>query len=167
MADEQVSDVHKLQGGMRRRIEDREAPAPCGGGSGRAMSHQSSSVPVVLVVEDEPLLRMMAADLVEEAGCMAIEATNADEAIALLESRGDIRVVFTDIDMPGSMDGLKLAAAIRDRWPPVEIIVTSGVSMKSADALPDRAVFFPKPYDQRMILATLHRMAELPSLPGL
>ncbi|MFP5075782.1 response regulator [Rhizobium sp. YIM 134829] len=131
------------------------------------MSHPSSNVPVVLVVEDEPLLRMMAADLVEEAGCVAIEASNADEAILLLESRGDIRIVFTDIDMPGSMDGLKLAAAIRDRWPPVEIIVTSGVSMKSADALPDRAVFFPKPYDQRMILATLHRMADLPTLPGL
>lgn len=133
------------------------------------MSHgeNSQGLPVVLVVEDEPLLRMMAADIVEEAGFFALEATNADEAIALLESRGDIRIVFTDIDMPGSMDGLKLAAAIRDRWPPVEIIVTSGVSMKAADALPDRAVFFPKPYDQRMILATLHRMAELPSLPGL
>ena len=77
----------------------------------------------MLVVEDEPLSRIHALNLVEEAGYVAIEASNADEAISILEARKDIRIVFTDIDMPGSMDGLKLARAIRDRWPPIELIL--------------------------------------------
>lgn len=70
---------------------------------------------VVLVVEDEPLVRMLAADVIQESGYETVEAANADIAIAILEARRDIRIVFTDIDMPGSMDGLKLARAIRDR----------------------------------------------------
>jgi CheY-like chemotaxis protein len=114
---------------------------------------------VVLVVEDEPLLRMMAADLVEDAGFEAIEASDADEAVAILEIRTDIRVVFTDIDMPGSMDGMKLAAAIRDRWPPIEIIVTSGHVREKAVMLPPGSVFFSKPYDPGKVTATLRRMA--------
>lgn len=113
------------------------------------------SRPVVLVVEDEPLLRLMALDLVEDAGIEAVGAANADEAISILESRRDIRVVFTDIDMPGSMDGLRLAAAIRDRWPPIRIIVTSGHRKVGTDDLPDEAVFFAKPYDFGMITAQL------------
>ena len=85
-----------------------------------------SSRPHVLVVEDEFFNRLHAVNLVEAAGYKAIEASNADEAIAILELRKDIRIVFTDIDMPGSMDGLKLARAVRDRWPPIELILTSG-----------------------------------------
>ncbi|MET0246935.1 MAG: response regulator, partial [Sphingomonas sp.] len=77
---------------------------------------------MVLVVEDEPLQRMLAVDLVEDAGFVAIEAENADIAILTLGHRSDIQAVFTDIDMPGSIDGLKLAACVRDRWPPIEII---------------------------------------------
>jgi len=82
--------------------------------------------PVVLIVEDEFLLRMEAADMVRAAGFEAVEAANADQAIEILEARRDIRVVFTDIQMPGSMDGLKLARAIRGRWPPIKIVATSG-----------------------------------------
>lgn len=123
------------------------------------MTPSKSDMPVVLIVEDEPLLRMMAADIVEDAGCMAIEASNADEAIVLLESRSDIRIVFTDIDMPGSMDGLKLAAAIRDRWPPIEIIVASGHVRIDDLELPPRSVFFSKPYDADKVTAQLNRMA--------
>jgi CheY-like chemotaxis protein len=114
---------------------------------------------VVLVVEDEPLLRMMAIDIVEEAGFLAIEARNADEAISILETRSDIRIVFTDIDMPGSMDGIRLAAAVRDRWPPIEIIITSGHVRKSDVDLPPRSVFFAKPYDTRKVTKTLQSMA--------
>lgn len=114
---------------------------------------------VVLVVEDEPLLRMMAADLVEEAGFDVLEASNADEAIAILEVRADIRIVFTDVDMPGSMDGIKLAAAIRGRWPPVELIVTSGHHRVADLTLPERGVFFEKPYDRRTVMAAMRRMA--------
>lgn len=82
--------------------------------------------PVVLVVEDDYLIRLNAVELIENAGFDVIEATDADQAIEFLLARNDIRVVFTDVDMPGSMDGLKLAAAVRNRWPPIEIIVTSG-----------------------------------------
>jgi CheY-like chemotaxis protein len=82
--------------------------------------------PLVLVVEDEFLVRMNALSLLEEAGFGVLEAASADEAIALLEARKDIRIVFTDINMPGSMDGLRLAHAIRNRWPPIELVLTSG-----------------------------------------
>jgi len=102
--------------------------------------------PVVLVVEDEPLLRLNAVDLLEEAGYAVIEACDADAAIELLAARLDIRLVFTDIDMPGSMDGLRLAAAIRSRWPPIDIIITSGKVSPSASDLPARGVFLSKPY---------------------
>lgn len=117
------------------------------------------SRPVVLVVEDEPLLRLMALDLVEEAGLEAIEATNADDAIVILEARADIRIIFTDIDMPGSMDGLRLAAAVRDRWPPVRIIVTSGYRRIDPADLPEGAIFLAKPYDIDTLTIHLQRLA--------
>ncbi len=107
--------------------------------------------PKVLVVEDEPLLLMTAIDIVEGAGFEAVSARNADEAIRLLESVPDIRILFTDIHMPGSMDGLKLAAAVRERWPPIEIIVASGMTRPEATQMPERSVFFSKPYDPRNV----------------
>jgi CheY-like chemotaxis protein len=111
--------------------------------------------PVVLVVEDDALLRYHAADIVEDAGYEAIAVENADEAIRLLETRKDIRLIFTDIDMPGSMDGLKLAAVVRDRWPPVEIIVTSGVRSVADADLPARSLFFAKPYSADLVTAAI------------
>ena len=78
----------------------------------------ASTRQVVLIVEDEALVRMIAVDMIEEAGFEILEAANADEAILLLEARRDITVLFTDIEMPGSMDGLRLAQAVRGRWPP-------------------------------------------------
>lgn len=116
--------------------------------------------PVVLVVEDEPIQRMDALDLVEDAGFEAVEAASADEAVRILESRPDIRVVFTDIDMPHGIDGMQLAAAIRDRWPPIEIIITSGKSRPHPKDMPARGVFFPKPYKRREIAAMMHRMMQ-------
>jgi CheY-like chemotaxis protein len=101
---------------------------------------------LVLVVEDETFLRLEAVDMLTAAGFRAIDAANADEAIAILESRRDIRVVVTDIQMPGSMDGLKLAATIRDRWPPIALIVTSGQTTAWKHVLPERGCFIPKPY---------------------
>jgi CheY-like chemotaxis protein len=111
----------------------------------------------VLVVEDEPLVRMLAVDVVEEAGFEAIEASDADEALELLCKVPDIRLLFTDIDMPGSMDGLRLAAAVRDRWPPVHIIVVSGKQRPTPDELPD-GIFFPKPYDVANVCRTMQGM---------
>jgi CheY-like chemotaxis protein len=122
-------------------------------------SSRPSAKAVILVVEDEPLLLLNAVDLVEEAGFEAVQATNADAAVLILESRTDIRVVFTDIDMPGSMDGMKLAAAIRDRWPPIAIILTSGHVTAGTIKLPPHSVFFPKPYRDTEIVAQMRRMA--------
>jgi two-component system, response regulator PdtaR len=104
------------------------------------------SPPVVLVVEDEPLLRMMAVEVVEEAGFVALEAGNAVEAVALLESRLDIALLFTDINMPGSMDGLKLAHAVRGRWPPIKILLVSGQVRLQPSQLPSSSRFVGKPY---------------------
>src|SRR6202049_3937916 len=86
----------------------------------------SIEVPNVLIVEDEMLLRMRAVDIVEDAGFHPVEAVNADEAMSILESRSDISLLFTDIQMPGSMDGLKLAHAVYERWPSIKIILVSG-----------------------------------------
>src|SRR6201985_4029864 len=91
------------------------------------------AVPNVLVVEDEMILRMRAVDIVEDAGFCPVEAVNADEAISILESRLDISLLFTQIQMPGSIDGLKLAHAVHERWPSIKIILVSG-QMRLADA---------------------------------
>ena len=117
----------------------------------------------VLVVEDEALIRFAAIDLVEGAGYEAIEAKNADEAILLLEARSDIRVVFTDIDMPGSMDGIKLAGFIRDRWPPIHLVVASGMKMVNESQLPTGARFFRKPYEDSSIVSALGELLALVS----
>lgn len=90
------------------------------------MSSDQPATPNVLIVEDEMVLRMRAVDIVEDAGFNPVEAVNADEAMSILESRSDISLLFTDIQMPGSMDGLKLAHAVHDRWPGIKIILVSG-----------------------------------------
>lgn len=114
--------------------------------------------PVVLIVEDEALIRMGTVQMVEDARFCVAEACNADEAIAILESRNDIRAVFTDIKMPGSMDGRKLAHAIRGRWPPLHLIVTSGVVAPGRDTLPTRGIFIAKPYSAAQVAAALHKL---------
>jgi CheY-like chemotaxis protein len=113
----------------------------------------------VLVVEDDLFGRLHAIDLVERAGFKAVEATSAEEAIEILETRKDIRIVFTDIDMPGSMDGLKLAQAIRKRWPPIELILASGHFHPPESEIPARGRFFPKPYLDEEIISALNHFA--------
>ena len=108
-----------------------------------------SNRPVVLIVEDEFLLRMLALEMIEDAGFDVVDAVNADEAIAILEGRPDIHIVFTDIQMPGSMDGLKLAAFVRDRWPPIKIVATSGNYVRRDGDLPGRAHRRPADGDGR------------------
>src|SRR6185436_7878828 len=119
------------------------------------MGLAQSKRPVVLIVEDELLLRMNAVEMIEAAGFEAIEAANADEAIEILESRRDITVVFTDIQMPGSMDGLKLARAVRGRWPPIKIIATSGHVDVAETDLPDGGRFLAKPYSPTDVAGVL------------
>ena len=107
------------------------------------MTPNSTDTPAnVLVVEDEMLLRMRVVDIVEDAGFAAVEAVNADEAISILEARSDISLLFTDIQMPGSMDGLKLAHAVHDRWPAIKIILVSGQMNPSEAERPAHSHFF-------------------------
>jgi CheY-like chemotaxis protein len=120
----------------------------------------TTATPAILVVEDEPLLRLLAVDIAEDAGFKALSAASADEALAILEVRVDVRLVFTDVQMPGSMDGLRLAHAVRDRWPPVELIVTSGRGHIAANDLPDRGRFFAKPYDVEALSQAFQEMAQ-------
>ena len=118
-----------------------------------------SSIPaVVLVVEDEMLLRMRAVDMVEDAGYTSVEAVDADAAFAILESRSDIALLLTDIQMPGSMDGLGLAHSVHDRWPPIKIILVSG-QLKLADLdIPADSRFFGKPLEANVMIAQMQGM---------
>jgi len=103
-------------------------------------------------------LRIDAVDMIAAAGFEVVEAGNADEAIEVLESRRDITVVFTDIQMPGSMDGLKLARAVRGRWPPIKIIATSGHANVGETDLPEGGRFLPKPYSSTEVAGVLREL---------
>jgi DNA-binding NtrC family response regulator len=118
----------------------------------------NSKTPAILIVEDEPLIRLGAVRAIKDAGFEVIEAANADEAIRVLEDRSDVQVVFTDIHMPGSIDGLKLAHAVRNRWPPIKIIVTSGHGHVSEQELPEGGRFFAKPYEPKKITDTIREL---------
>src|SRR5437660_12304212 len=114
--------------------------------------------PAVLVVEDEMMLRMRAVDIVEDAGFSPVEAVSADDALAILESRSDIELLFTDIQMPGSMDGLELAHAVHERWPLIKIILVSGqLTLSDADK-PADSRFFGKPLDVKHMIAEMQDM---------
>jgi CheY-like chemotaxis protein len=120
------------------------------------MDKQEQNRSVVLVVEDDELLLADALEVVSQAGFEPVPAKNADDAIMILERRNDIRVIFSDVNMPGSIDGLKLVHIVRNRWPPIEIIVTSGFNLDSEHILPDRGIFVPKPYTPAQIASALH-----------
>ncbi len=113
---------------------------------------------VVLVVEDSTIIRMGAVDLVLSAGYEALEACDADEAIRILEEREDVDLVFTDVQMPGTMDGIKLCHYIRERWPPVKLLVASGKAILEESSLPVGSRFFSKPYDDHAITDAMARM---------
>jgi CheY-like chemotaxis protein len=112
--------------------------------------------PTILIVEDDQLLRLLTVDIVEEAGFVALQADNADEAVAILETRSDIALLLTDINMPGSMDGLKLAHAVRNRWPPIKIIVVS--SRVPNSILPTDSRIFIKPYHGEKLISEIHSL---------
>jgi two-component sensor histidine kinase len=122
------------------------------------ISNPTGPSPNVLVVEDEMVMRMRAVDIVEDAGFTPVEAVNADEALSILESRSDISLLFTDIQMPGSMDGLMLAHAVHKRWPSIKIILVSGqVKLSDADK-PADSRFFGKPLEVTQMIAELQEM---------
>jgi DNA-binding NtrC family response regulator len=111
----------------------------------------------VLIVEDEPLIRMMAADAFEQAGVSCIEAGDADQALIQLRQHSEIGVLFTDVNMPGSMDGMALATAVHDLDPRIELIVTSGRRAFSNDELPDSGTFLAKPYSLVRLVEVVRR----------
>jgi len=121
---------------------------------------QKTTSQAVLVVEDEPLVRLMALDMVEEAGFEALGAANASGALAMIEKRPDISLVFTDVDLSAGMNGVGLAFEIRERWPPIEIIVTSGRNEPNDLALPERGRFLPKPYLCADLMKIMHSLLD-------
>jgi CheY-like chemotaxis protein len=110
---------------------------------------------VILLVEDDGLINLMASDDLKRAGYDVVSVYSADEAITVLESRNDIWLIFTDIDLPGSMDGLRLAAVVRDRWPPIHIIITTGHIRTPNASLPKGSAFLAKPYPAGELLHTI------------
>jgi CheY-like chemotaxis protein len=113
---------------------------------------------IVLVVEDDLMLRMRAIDMVDDAGYGSIEAVDADEALVILQSRSDIALLFTDVQMPGSMDGLELANAVRERWPLIKIIIVSGQLKLSSSQLPRDSRFFGKPLVSGQMIAEMQNL---------
>jgi CheY-like chemotaxis protein len=114
---------------------------------------------VVLVVEDDGLINMMVGDELQREGYEVVSAYNADEAIEILECRDDIHLLFTDVDMPGSPDGLKLAAVVRDPWPPIRIIIATGKRRPPDHLLPTGSAFIDKPYPPVKLLETIKSLA--------
>jgi CheY-like chemotaxis protein len=115
--------------------------------------------PIILLIEDEPLQQIFLSDLIAEAGFEVIEVGSAEQGLAVLESRSDVRIVFADLDMPQSIDGLRIAAAIRDRWPPIEIILTSGRTSPAMEMIPARSCFVVKLYVTSQIIGAIQSFA--------
>ena len=114
--------------------------------------------PVALIVEDEPLLTMVAMDIIDDLGFSAISASNADEALSILEKRDDIQLIVTDVNMPGSIDGMALAIAVRDRWPPIKLLIVSGRPLPDITLLPTGATFLPKPFGRSDVQSMVRQM---------
>jgi DNA-binding NtrC family response regulator len=114
--------------------------------------------PTLLVVEDEALLRMIAADTLEENGFDVVEAANADAALKVLETRDDVRLLFTDVRMPGSCDGMDLARHVHARWPNILLVITSGHLRPAEEEIPDHGHFIGKPYRENDLLGEVKDM---------
>lgn len=111
---------------------------------------------VILVVEDDDLVRMNAAEMLEDAGFSVVEAHHADEAWAILHERSDIGVVFTDVDMPGSMCGVTLAERVTENWPDIRLVLTSGRPRFAHEEVPDHGLFVAKPYKASQVIDAIH-----------
>lgn len=119
----------------------------------------------VLVVEDEPIIRLGLVSSIEDAGYAVIEASSADEAIRFLDRDSEVRVIVTDVDMPGSMDGIRLAHYVRGRWPPIQLLVISGKVGVKPSELPDGVRFMSKPYQEPQLLNVISMLAGTGGVP--
>ena len=124
---------------------------------------EASPPPVILVVDDEALLRWYATDTLEENGFSVVEAKDAADALRVLESRKDVRLLFTDIQMPGNLDGLDLAREVHARWPHMLLVITSGQIKPAKFEIPDDGRFVGKPYRTEDLLAQVNDLLEKPS----
>ncbi|MCC2977967.1 response regulator [Sphingomonas sp. PL-96] len=122
------------------------------------MQKTGRSKRAILVVDDEPLIRINLADFFEDEGFLVFEAEDADAAIATLEANPSIQIVITDVQMPGSMDGIKLAHCVRDRYSPTLLVIASGAVRLSPEELPSRTMFLAKPFDSRFVLEEIERL---------
>ena len=116
--------------------------------------HQNSETQhtAVLVVDDEVLIRMHAAGTLEESGFEVLEAADAREALQVLENRPDIRLIFTDIQMPGKLDGLDLIREVHRRWPKILLVVTSARVKPRDSEIADSGTFLAKPYSEKQLI---------------
>lgn len=119
----------------------------------------------ILLVEDETLIRMIAADVLIDAGYRVVEAGDANEALVLLEARADARVLVTDVNMPGDVDGFGLAHLVSKRWPGIAVVVTSGRARPGPGDLPHNAIFLPKPYQPSALVAAVQKAANVAAVP--
>jgi two-component system, response regulator PdtaR len=110
----------------------------------------------ILIVEDEVLTSEYLEFVLQQAGYEVLTTVSADEAIAVLEHRNDIHLVITDINLPGLMNGLKLAAAVKDRWPPINIIIVTGFGVPRSEEMPSGSLFVPKPYNAKKMITAVH-----------
>jgi CheY-like chemotaxis protein len=123
------------------------------------MNNYSDDIPVVLLVEDELLVRMAAADDLQDAGFHVLEAANADVALAVLETCSDnVQVLLTDIDMPGSMNGLDLAESVQQRWPHILLLISSAYHKPHPEQIPDEGRFVPKPYSSEDVVQHIREL---------
>jgi CheY-like chemotaxis protein len=119
---------------------------------------RTPSETTVLIVEDEPLIRMLAVDMIESSGYKVIECGNATVALQILGNRNDIHIVFTDIDMPNGMNGILLASEIRNLWPSIHLVITSGRHIEKDVILPPDSMFISKPYWVEDVVAAIKKL---------
>jgi two-component system, response regulator PdtaR len=126
------------------------------------------TIPVILIVEDEALVRLSAVGMLEDAGFRMIEAVNSGEALELLAADSDVQLLFTDVNMPGIMDGLALARRVHDRWPHIGIMVASAKQVRQPEELPPGSRFEQKPYSSDSVVRHARELTSAfgGSLPG-
>ena len=111
-----------------------------------------STIPYALVVDDDPIILMDACGILEDAGFRYYEAGTGDEAKALLEEHADnVILLFSDVEMPGAMNGFVLARHVAEHWPWIEIVIASGRVRPEASDMPEKATFIGKPFNQQMV----------------
>ena len=120
---------------------------------------QTSTVPYALAVDDDAIIRIDACQILEEAGFRCLDADSGDAAVAILAEKHErIVVLFTDVEMPGSVDGFALARHVAERWPHIEIVVSSGRRTPEPGQMPEKAAFITKPFSAEVVHAELRRL---------